>query len=139
MCRLRYLEVNIELYSATMHWQGLDMLSFLIGSLCFSLTSPATLEHLKFNIRFRGFNDYFRPYPESFYNNLRQIDVWSHLDSITTHPAGSQLQRVDINISYSAYDNCEEFEQPDEEKVLKSVLDGLPLLHMKGILFVNVE
>ena len=72
--------------------------------------------------------------------HLRQIDVWSHLDSITTHPAGSRLQRVDINISYSyRYDNCGELEGPDEEKVLKSVLDGLLIIHMKGILFVNVE
>ena len=50
-------------------------------------------------------------------SNLRQIDVWSYLDSITTHPAGSQLLRVDINISYSAYENCEELEQPDEENL----------------------
>jgi hypothetical protein len=132
MCRLRYfeVEVNFELYSTTI--RDLHILSFFTGSLCISLTSPATLEHLKFNIRFGGFNN------SSFYYILRQIDVWSHLDSITTHPAGSRLQRVDININYSyRYNN--RGEEPDEEKVLKFVLDGLPLLHTKGILFVNVE
>ena len=137
MCRLRCLEVNIELFSPFIQ-ESLRILSFLIGSLCISLTSPTTLEHLKINIRFCGFNIYYSRHSSLlFYNNLRQIDVWSHLDLITTHPAGSRLQRVDINISYSWFHECEKPEEPDEEKVLKSVFDGLPLLHTKGILFVK--
>jgi hypothetical protein len=52
-----------------------------------------------------------------------------------THPNGSRLQRVVININYSIrsesnYDN-------DKDDVLKAVLDGLPLLRTKGILFVK--
>ena len=99
MCRLRFFEIYIDLGSATMHDFGI--LSFLMGSLCISLTSPATLEHLEFNIWFRGFSDNFDNY--TFYQNLRNADVWSHLDSITSHPTGSRLQQVDINIDYSFF------------------------------------
>ena len=107
-----------------------NVLSFLMGSLCTSLTSPATLEHLEFNIRFRG--NILNFDSNTFYENLRDADVWSHLDSITTHPTGSRLQRVDININYRFH--CDE---PDEDEVLKAVLDGLPLLRTQGILFVQ--
>ena len=40
-----------------------------------SLTSPATLEHLVFNIRFRDYINHFNSY--RFYDNLRDADVWS--------------------------------------------------------------
>jgi hypothetical protein len=62
---------------------GFDIvLSFLIDSLCISLTSPATLEHLMLNITFRG-----EPWGldnSQIYDNLRDAEAWSHLDSITT-------------------------------------------------------
>ena len=71
----------------------------------------------------------------ALFDDLRDADVWSHLDSIITHPAGSRLQRVDINIKYSfRYDNDEE---PDSTEILEPVLDALPLLREKGILFVE--
>jgi hypothetical protein len=134
MCRLRFFEIYIDLGSATMH--DFDILSSLMGSLYISLTSStsATLEHLDFNLRFRGnfrnFNSYI------FYGNLRDVDVWSHLDSIATHPSGSRLQRVNITINFSfRYDSYGK--EPDQDEVLKAVLDGLPLLRMKGILFVK--
>ena len=114
-----------------------DALSFLICSLEVSLTSPATLEHLKFNIRFRNVTDKLDF--NTFYENLRHVggsDAWSHLDSIATHPAGSRLQRVDINIKYDFRRN-DNWEEPDEDKVLKAVHDGLPLLCTKGTLFVK--
>ena len=130
MCRLRFLEIHIDVGSATTNdFEDLDVLSFLMGSLCISLTSPATLEHLEFNISFRSFsNDFDR---NIFYETLR--DAWSHLDSITTHPTGSRLQRVDINIFRYDVDG----EEPDGDEVLKAVFDGLPSLRTKGILFVK--
>ena len=133
ICRLRFLEIYIDLGRATI--SDFRTLSFLMGSLCISLTSPATLEHMEFNIRFCGAIDDFDINLNRFYETLRGADAWSHLDSIATHPAGSRLQRVDINIKYGfIYDEDEE--EPDN-KVLKAVLDGLPLLRMKGILFVK--
>jgi hypothetical protein len=60
--------------------------------------------------------------------SLRHTDVWRHLDSITTHPTGSRLRRIDINFNYVYRD-----EKPDEDKI-----NGLPLLHTKVILFVEV-
>ena len=105
------------------------MLSFLIRSLSISLASP---EHLKFKIRFRNESPYF---PYAFYDDLR--NVWSPLDSITIHPTSSRLQRVDININYGfVYDVAERL---DENKISKAVLDGLPLLHTKGILYVKED
>ena len=132
MCRLRFFEIYIDLGSATMH--DFDILSFLMGSLCISLTSPATLERLEFNIWFRGSSNDFDSH--TFYENLRDANVWNHLDSMTSHPTGSRLQRVDINIDYSfCYDDYGK--EPDKDEVLKAVLDGLPLLRTKGILFVK--
>jgi nicotinic acid mononucleotide adenylyltransferase len=118
----------MELDSGTM--PGFDIMSPLMRSLSISLTSPATLEHLEFNI-------------ETFYEDLcgadawRHLDSWSDLDSITTHPTGSRLQRVDIKISYSFryYYNMQLHK--DKPEVVKAVLDGLPLLRAKGILFVE--
>ena len=133
MCRLRFFEVNIDFGSATTYDFGI--LSFLIGSLFISLSSPATLEHLEFNIWFLIDNFV----SDTFCENLRDADVWGHLDSIATHPAGSLLRRVDINIDYSfLYDDDGDYDKTDEDEILKAVLDGLPLLRTKGILFVEV-
>ena len=135
--RLRFLEIYIELYSPAVYdLYDLDILTFLIDSLCISLTTPATLEHLKFNIRFHdSTNDVDNP----FYENFR--DTWSHLDSITTHSTGSRLQRVDIDINYSfRHDIIDDDEREElEDEALKAVLDGLPLLRTKGILFVKTS
>ena len=133
--RLRFLEIDIHLGRAFR--TDFDALSFLICSLEVSLTSPATLEHLKFNIRFRNVTDKLDF--KTFYENLRHVggsDAWSYLDSIATHPAGSRLQRVDINIYYAFPFNVDVAE-PDKDIVLKAVLDGLPLLRTKGTLFVE--
>jgi hypothetical protein len=131
MCRLRFFEIDAHLGSATMY--DFDILSLFMGSLRISLTSPATLEHLKFKILFRGCHYTFNS--NTFYENLRDADVWRHLDSITTHPTGSRLRRVDIDINYAF--RYIGFAEPVEDKVKKAVLDGLPLLHTKGILFVE--
>ena len=131
MCRLRFFEINAYLGSATMH--DFNILSLFMGSLRISLTSPTTLEHLKFKILFRGFQSTFNF--NTFYENLRHADVWRHLDSITTHPTGSRLRRVDISINYSF--RIIDLEEPDEDEVQKAVIDGLPLLHTKGIFFVK--
>ena len=88
MCCLRFFKINIYLSPATRY--DFDILSFLMGSLCISLTSPATLEHLEFNISFSGDDNYF--YDNGFYHDLQEADVWDHLDSITSHQSGSQLQ-----------------------------------------------
>ena len=54
MCRLRVLEIyrDIDPSSATM--RDFNILSLLIRSLRISLTSPATLEHLKFDIELQA-------------------------------------------------------------------------------------
>ena len=144
MCHLRFLEIHINLRSGKSY--DFDILSFLMRSLCSSLTSPATLEHLEFNIWFcANSNEFEFEYDDSdsdsddyevstFYDDLRDADVWRQLDSITTHPTGSRLQRVDISINYYFDDQGEE---SDKQKVSKAVLDGLPLLRAKGILFVK--
>ena len=131
MCRLRVLEIYIDAPI------GLGILSFLIRSLRDSLTSPATLEHLKFDIVFTGYDNNLAYY--RFFNALHSnADVWSHLDSIITHPTGSRLQRVDINIKYKfrpGYDG--DVTEPHTTECLKPLLDALPLLREKGILFVE--
>ena len=146
ICRLRFLETSINLDSATR--DDFHILSLLMGSLCISLTSPATLEHLKLEIRFRNYTgedfDCF-----AFYEDLRNAEVWSHLDSITSHPAGSRLQRVDIIINYafrlirhnndSDEDESDDGDEPDVVEVVEAVLDGLPLLCAKDILFVKAD
>jgi hypothetical protein len=133
MCRLRFFEIDINPDSATMRDFDSDILPFLMRSLRVSLTSPATLEHIKFNICFRGYNNQFDRY--GFYEDLCDADVWRQLDSIITHPTGSRLQRVDIDIDYSfRYDDDV---RPSNDKILEAVLDGLPLLREKGILFVE--
>ena len=137
MCRLRFLEIVIYLTSATFY--DFEILSFLMGSLSISLTSPTSLEHLVFNISFywhNGSKSRYHSDHTTFYEHLRDADVWSHLDSIANHPTGSQLQRVDINIGY-AFDYSGYLQEPEEDEVMEAVLDGLPLLRAKGILFVK--
>ena len=131
MCRLRVLEVYIGLSCPTV--LDFQILSSLMASLRTSLTSPATLEHLEFNIQFSGTPGLSF---SSLYDFMRVADAWRHLDSITTHPAGSRLQRVDINIDYAFHYHGYRLEC-DKNEILKAVLDGLPLLRTKGILFVK--
>ena len=134
MCHLRFFEINVYLGEATS--RDFAILSSLMGSLSMSLTSPATLERLKFNIQFEGDNEDFIN-DEEFYHNLRVADAWSYLNSIADHPTGSRLERVDININYRlCYKNEYEYSEPNRHDVLQAVLDGLPLLQEKGILFV---
>ena len=136
MCHLRVLEIYIDPSSATM--SDFNILSFLVRSLRVNLTTPAILEHIKFDIIFAGHDNYFDH--SGFYNELRNADVWSHLDFIITHPVGSRLRRVDINIEYrfpSRYDD--DVVEPRYAEVLKPVLDALPLLREKGILFVEAN
>jgi hypothetical protein len=103
-----------------------------MGSIRISLTSPATLEHLKFDIVFLGLMTDFNFI--TFYENLRDAVAWNYLDSIINQPGGSQLQRVDININFSFLFEGEG-PDPDEDKVLKALRDSLPLLCTKGILY----
>ena len=109
-----------------------DILSLLIGSLSISLTSP---EHLKFDIQFRGYQaDDFSP--SSFYERLR--NAWSQLDSIATHPTTSRLRRVDINVTCDfRYTTNDDGLLVDRNEISKAVLDGLPLLCRKAVLFVK--
>jgi hypothetical protein len=125
MCRLRFFKIHISIG----YLDDLDILSSLIGSLCVSLTSPATLEHLEIKISFSYLDSDF----DIFHTTLRDADVWRHLDSITIHPTGSQLQRVDIFIDHAIrFDDL----QHDDE-IAEAVLNSLPLLRTKGILFVK--
>ena len=131
MCGLRFFEIHIGVSCSTVY-----KLETLMDSLCICL-SPATLEHLELNICFHYFtNRVDNPY----YVDLR--DTWRRLDSIITRSTGSRLQRVDVNIScsfrYSLYQIDEELDKFDEDEVWKVVLDGLPLLRTKGILFIKV-
>ena len=129
MCHLRAFEVYID---SLFVMDGLHIMSLMIRSLCMSLTSPAaTLEYLKVDMieLSEKFFDY-----DSFLDDLRDAEVWRHLDSIIAHPIGSRLQRVDIHIGYNfpyhAY-------KPDETEVAQTILGILPLLCEKGILFVE--
>jgi len=133
MCRLRSFEIYATLRSASVYHS--KTLSSLMSSLCISLTSPATLEQLELTIQFCNNRDDFDS--DMFCENLRDAEAWSYLDSITTHPSGSRLQQVNINLDYYfCYD--EDLRKPDEDEVLRAVYDGLPLLCKKGILFVKV-
>ena len=73
-----------------------------------------------------------------FFDDLRNAYGWSHLDSIITHPAGSRLQRVDINIKYYIWDDLhDERMKIHETEVSEPILDALPSLCEKGILFIE--
>ena len=134
MCNLRFLEIHIDLGAAG--WQDFAVLASLMGLLPISLTSPATLEHLEFNIWVRAASHDF---DNNFYESFSK--TWRNLDSITTHPTGSRLQRVDINIKagfsrkFRVYGT--ERKEIDENKVLEDAFEALPLLHKKGIVFIK--
>jgi hypothetical protein len=119
MCSLRFFEIYVVLSSATLSF--FDILSFLMGSLCISLTSLATWSSTL------GGRDYVRYNSYRFIANLCDADVWTRLDSITTHPAGSRLQGVVINIDYTLrYDDYRQFEPVETRgEVVRSVLDSL--------------
>src|SRR6202789_3940732 len=121
MCRLRVLEIYHVLSSSSDVMNDLDILSTLIRSLLLSLTSLATLEHIKFNIVYDGYNNNLDH--DWFCDTLPDADIWSHLDSIITHPTGSRLQRVDINIEYVCRYNGDVMEL-DNTKVSESVHDS---------------
>ena len=131
MCGLRFLEIYLVLGSGTTH--DFKLLTFLMNSLSISLASP---ENLEFNIRFRG-SKFSNLDSDTFYENL--TTAWSGLDSITTHPTSSRLQRVDVNIIYVLHRERDDGAEPADvkDKVLNAVFCGLPLLHKKGILFVE--
>ena len=130
VCRLRVFDITVHLDSPTILMMDSDVLSFLMRSLHLSLTSPAALEHLKFGIIFNGKGNLD---DNAFYDDLRGADVWRHLDSIITLPAGSRLQRVDIDIDYEF--RCDnDVAELDDTKILEVMLDALPLLREKGIL-----
>ena len=135
MYRLRVLEIYLDPHSTTMSDFGI--LYFVIRSLRVGLTSPAALEHLKFDIVFSNYYMHDTVDRDLFYDDLREADIWSHLDTIITHPTGSQLQRVEINIR-SFYDEVGYTMEPDNSGASKPVLDALPLLREKRILFVKV-
>ena len=118
MCSLRFFEINV-----VMDHFDIFKLSLLMGSICISLTSPATLEHLKLKIRFLDYSN-------------SNAEGWSRLDSITSHPAGSRLQRVDIIITYPY---CSNGYRHYVKESVEDVLDGLPLLCIKDILFVDAD
>jgi hypothetical protein len=131
LCRLRRLEIYIDLNSEADD-DGSDVdfhvLSCFILSLSVSLSSPAILEHLTFNIRFHD------PDINFFYDKLRNI--WCPFDYVTTLPTTSWLQQVEINIEYLfCYDD--ELEPPVMNEISQAVYDGLPLLQTRHILFVN--
>ena len=148
MCRLRSFEI-----SANALMRDLHILSSLMCSLRVGLTSPATLEHLKFNSSADAFDD---PLNAQLFEELCSDDVWGHVDSIITHPTGSRLQRVDIHIhckfhcdSDSLRDNCDGDSdgswddgygsRANNDDIAEAILECLPLLREKGILFVEVS
>ena len=137
ICRLRFFEIDVDLGPLTSY--DFDILSFLIGSFRVSLASPATLERLKFSISLH--NKIGDIDGDTFFEYLR--DFWTHLDDFITHPNGSQLQQVGINIRVDCYLRFRDFgrnmDEPDEHSVLTAVLDGFPLLRWKDILFVEVN
>ena len=109
---LHFFEMYIELDSANI--RDFDILAFLMGSLWMSLTSPATLEHLQFNILFRGHINDFSSH--RFIENLCDADAWSHLDSIATLPACSLLKRVEINTDYHFW--CNDYREVLDQNVV---------------------
>ena len=128
MGRLRFLEIHLNLCAGTEH--DFKILSFLISSLSISLTSP---ERLEFNIRFHGYSIFNS---NTFYESSRT--AWSRLDAISTHPTSARLQRVDISINYVLHHEHDGGEEPNKDKISKAILEGLPLLFKKDILFVEV-
>ena len=127
MHSLRFLEIHLDFSSGTN--RDFNVLSFLIGSLSMSLTSP---EHLEFNLQFHGCNKFD---PDTFYQNLR--NVWKPLDLISIFPNSSRIQRVEVNINYAPYRIHDGGAEPDKDEILKAIRDGLSLFHTRDILFVK--
>lgn len=135
MYRLRSLVIEVDPDSTCI--EDFYVLSFLMRSLCVSLTSPGTLERLAFKILFRTYDNSFNVVGDLVI--LRAADLWKHIDSIITHPAGSRLKRVDISIDYRVrgdYVTARRVKLYADE-IVEPVLDSLPLLREKGILFVE--
>jgi hypothetical protein len=136
MCRLRHFCINVDLGSAS--FPDFNILFSLIRSLRVSLTSPATLEILALFISITPILvDNFYQYSSS--GEFRNTRFWSLLDSIITCPSGSLLQSVNIYITCRfdrlRHDRWDVRLKQDE--ISEQVLDGLPLLREKGILFVT--
>lgn len=126
--RLRYLEIYINLSSGTDN--DFHALAFFILSLSISLQS-SIIEHLEINIQFHCLDD-----DDTFYDNL--LNIWRPLDFIIAFSPGSQLHRVDIIINCTfRYEYDDDEDEPDRDEIVRTVLDGLPMLNMKGILFVD--
>jgi len=133
MSHLRFLQIDVDAGAANPN--DLDVLSFLLRSLQISLTSP-TLEHLKCDIKF--YADCYAL--ENFRQELREYDIWGHLDSMITHPTGSQLQRMDIDITYYFYEGDDIQDLGDTGgQICGVILEVLPSLREKGILFVTAS
>ena len=56
-----------------------------------------------------------------YYEDLCSDEVWTYLDSIATHLAGSGLQRVDVDVSF----NYENTYVKASESALVSIIDEL--------------
>jgi hypothetical protein len=131
MCRLRSLKICVRpKFENIRHFKNL---SFILRSLFASLTSPATLEHIKLSIWLFASNDRFDY--SGFYRKLRVAGVCDLLDDFSTRPTGSQLGRVDIDIIYSDA-NVMELDKLEDEIALP-MLRALPSLSKKRILSVN--
>jgi hypothetical protein len=88
-CRLRFFEIHASFshspYACGPH--DFDFLSFLMRSLCISLTSPATLQHLEFN--FEIDKDYFDLHCVTFY--VISCVIWTPLPLIQTVQSYNEL------------------------------------------------
>jgi hypothetical protein len=123
MSHLRVFTLWISLLPGT-SISYFDILPFMIHSLLVSLSSPATLEHLKLYLDYLDVDN-----RDALHDDLHITGVWSLLDSIITHPTGSRLQRVDI-----AYQLASDDENDD---IVNRTFNALPLLREKGVLFVE--
>ena len=132
MSHLRVLEFYVDPHSTTI--SHFSILSFFIRSLRVSSSSPATLEHLKFNITVHVNEDMLDN--DAYYDDLYYDVVWSYLDSIATHPAGSRLQRVDVDVNFH-YDNTDDDDVEATESDFEPILEELPSLQERGILFTQ--
>jgi hypothetical protein len=131
---LRRLEIITHTYSVDM--RDFRILGFLMRSLCVSLTTPATLEHIQFTINLEANESSFDD--EQVYEALREADAWRDLDAIITLPIGSRLRRVDIDIGgLLDYDDGHAWDELDEDGFREAVLGALPRLRQKGILHLG--
>jgi len=126
MSHLRVLEFYVDPHSTTIDY--FSILTFFIRSL--RVGSPVTLEHLNINITIHINNEMLDN--NRYYQDLYLDEVWSYLDSMATHPAGSRLQRVSVDVSFH-YD----YDHMDGDADLELILDELPSLQERGILFTR--